>query len=479
MKRKTVFIFLFIGVYLILISTSPLIRALTFSTSKTISPRKAISYTAHSPIKIFGNASFKNTAQSEGWPGDGSESNPYVIEGLEITGSSSDLTLILIEKTDVYFKISNNSLDGKKQTQDGIKLFSVSNGMILDNEVKNCLYAGISIQNSATNTISGNTVSKNGRSGTWKANYWKLDLCGMNLIASHSNEITNNTITSNNIHGISLDASSNNLLLKNEISGQEVGLGLFRGANYNTISENEIFSCPDTGIFSYDATQGDVLAENSHNIVTKNIFHKNRGTGVNMGAIQFCGSNNTVSYNEFYDNSISITIGMRWHGVQYNWQAQNIIVAHNIIYTSSIGILVKYANQAVIMNNSIYQNSNYGLEITNQSSQTIVKWNDFLDNNVEGDSQAVDNGINNTFSSNYWGSLSTDSYSIAGTAGNVDSSPLASLKRVEEYSQVYFPATSDTSTTTTSTSKTSLGWQIILVLPIIFVFGIIQKKKRM
>lgn len=190
-----------------------------------------------------------------------------------------------------------------------------------------------------------------------------------------------------------------------------------------------------------------------------------------MGAIHFQGSNNTISYNEFYDNFVCIIIGMWDYGGLLNWIAQNCTIAHNIIYSNSFSILLDNAVHTVIMNNSIFKNGNYGLEIYNLSSQTIVKGNDFLDNNPGGDSQATDDGINNTFSSNYWGNLTTDSYSIAGEAGNVDSSPLASLNRVDLYSQVYYPPTS-------ITSDTSPGWSVIFVLPIIFVYGRIQKKKR-
>ncbi|MFO8109268.1 MAG: hypothetical protein R6U17_01905 [Thermoplasmata archaeon] len=42
------------------------------------------SYTVRSPIRIDGDSDFASQAAQEGWPGDGSTENPYVIEGYEI-----------------------------------------------------------------------------------------------------------------------------------------------------------------------------------------------------------------------------------------------------------------------------------------------------------------------------------------------------------------------------------------------------------
>ncbi|MHA1909534.1 MAG: hypothetical protein ACW98Y_19705, partial [Candidatus Thorarchaeota archaeon] len=39
--------------------------------------------TPHGPIAIDGDASFSDIAQLEGWPGDGSPENPYIIDGLD------------------------------------------------------------------------------------------------------------------------------------------------------------------------------------------------------------------------------------------------------------------------------------------------------------------------------------------------------------------------------------------------------------
>ncbi len=44
-------------------------------------------YIPHNPIRINSNAEFASLAGIEGWLGDGSPGNPYIIEGYDITGS--------------------------------------------------------------------------------------------------------------------------------------------------------------------------------------------------------------------------------------------------------------------------------------------------------------------------------------------------------------------------------------------------------
>ena len=55
-----------------------------FSGLLSIAPSAESDYTPHDPIFIDGNDDFALQAANESWPGDGSEANPYVIEGLEI-----------------------------------------------------------------------------------------------------------------------------------------------------------------------------------------------------------------------------------------------------------------------------------------------------------------------------------------------------------------------------------------------------------
>ncbi len=69
------------------------------------------SYTPHGIIRINSDAEFAQIAQQEGWPGDGSESNPYIIEGYEIDAQGVG-NCIYIGNTTVHFIIRNCYLHG-------------------------------------------------------------------------------------------------------------------------------------------------------------------------------------------------------------------------------------------------------------------------------------------------------------------------------------------------------------------------------
>ena len=93
------------------------------------------SLTPHAAISITSNSGF--TAQ--GWPGNGTEQSPYVIDSLEIV---TDSTCITIANTDVHFIISNCSLSPQNEGSGrGIFVSNVSNGVIFNNTVRDKEYA--------------------------------------------------------------------------------------------------------------------------------------------------------------------------------------------------------------------------------------------------------------------------------------------------------------------------------------------------
>ncbi|MFX0052884.1 MAG: hypothetical protein ACFE8U_16525, partial [Candidatus Hermodarchaeota archaeon] len=67
--------------------------------------RLTIHYQVHAPISIWGNGAFANQATDEGWPGTGTNVDPYIIDGLNISDYPGDL--IKIYYVDAYFIIRN------------------------------------------------------------------------------------------------------------------------------------------------------------------------------------------------------------------------------------------------------------------------------------------------------------------------------------------------------------------------------------
>ena len=68
--------------------------------------------TPHGPIAIDGDANFSDKALLEGWNGDGSPENPYLVDGYDIDLSGEVGHCISISNTRVSFTISNCNLTG-------------------------------------------------------------------------------------------------------------------------------------------------------------------------------------------------------------------------------------------------------------------------------------------------------------------------------------------------------------------------------
>ena len=118
-------------------------------------------------IAIDGDADFAATALLEGWPGDGSSENPYIIDGLGIDLGNEDGNCIMINNTRVSFTISNCNLTGANNQMmeggcAGILLFNVFNGELVNNTCNNNKI-GIYLIESDSNTVADNTCTSKTR----------------------------------------------------------------------------------------------------------------------------------------------------------------------------------------------------------------------------------------------------------------------------------------------------------------------------
>ncbi|MCF2138030.1 MAG: right-handed parallel beta-helix repeat-containing protein [Candidatus Thorarchaeota archaeon] len=102
-------------------------------------------YSSHDPIIINSNVDFA----TQGWPGSGNSTDPYLIEGLHI----ANVTGIIIGNTTVHFVIRNCFIESNRT---GILLNNVTNGEIRDSFFKRNHY-GISGENCSHMRITNNT----------------------------------------------------------------------------------------------------------------------------------------------------------------------------------------------------------------------------------------------------------------------------------------------------------------------------------
>jgi len=194
-------------------------------------------------IFIDGNESFAAKAISEGWSGDGSLNDPYIIENYTIRAISEHG--IEIRNTNLHFIIRNVSItNGRSNYYHGFYLYNVSNGILKNNTADNNL-AGFLLVYSDNNTFSDNVAINN--------------LHGFRFWHSNNNTLTNSTANSNLEYGIYLDNSNYNNITQNTLFFNELGSIFEVDCVGNEISDNiyspeTFFLESDTSGFDADGT---------------------------------------------------------------------------------------------------------------------------------------------------------------------------------------------------------------------------------
>ncbi|MFH0816487.1 MAG: NosD domain-containing protein [Methanobacteriota archaeon] len=313
--------------------------------------------------------------------GNGSSSNPYVIENFIINGTGYGYCIYIGNTTD-YFVIRDcylHNASGGYYYNAGAVLYNVSNGMI-DNSTFAYSYNGIYIYgDSDENTIQNNTAILNEYSGIML-----VDGCGNNVIIY-------NTATSNSFVGIHLydDCDFNTVSYNNASSNLYEGI-ILSYSDHNFVEGNVVTLNSEVGI---------VLDESDWNSISEN----NASSNVYPGLWLTAADNNTIDGNEIWSNGDSAI-----YLEQFN---NNNVILSNTIGTNDCGVYIDPEDND---HNSIYHN-------------------DFLDNTVQayddGDDNDWDQG--NVTGGNYWSdhncsgnpSDGSEPYTIVGSAYSEDEYP--------------------------------------------------------
>jgi len=190
----------------------------------------------------------------------------------------------------VLLSFSNNcTISGNNITNNGeqlawgggnIVLYRSSGNHIYNNNIATDHWTGHGIKlgtYSSNNTIFENNITKNAV-GVWATGQ------------SNFNNFSKNYMI-NNKQGIRIsEISANNTVYDNDIIGPGT-YGVYLGAQYNTISENDIVYCEYGVYVSY-----------SYNTVVGNNIRENYGAGVYVGS-----ANNKFFHNNFIDNAAHVT----------------------------------------------------------------------------------------------------------------------------------------------------------------------------
>ena len=263
-----------------------------------------VSYDWHDRIYVDSDAKFCNTDYPGNGvvSGNGTASNPYIIEGWGISAAAGDGIRILF--TNAYFIVRDCNVHDGGSSYLGINLDATSNGIVSNNTCSNDKY-GIYLRASHGNTLSNNTCYSNKQYGIFlevsSGNTLSNNNCsngnyGIYLDESYSNAISNNTCNSNIRSGMWLWLSYFNAISNNTCNSNiQYGM-LLQSMTNNVVSWNEI--CNNT-------LQGIYLQGPNYRI-WNNTFIGNNGAGsiYDSNHIQACdnGTNNWWNSTNGYGN---------------------------------------------------------------------------------------------------------------------------------------------------------------------------------
>jgi parallel beta-helix repeat protein len=360
---------------------------------------KSAAYTPHDPIMIVNNIDFANEAADEGWQGDGSSDNPYVIEGYEI--NSSNANGIEIRNVDKHFIIRDCRMhDGRENEKHGIYFDDVSTGIIDNVESDNNKF-GIYLLGSSHNQVinsslcnSGNGICVQGSSNITTINcsiYGNGN--GISGLYAQDNQIINSYFYDNS-YAIVFHESSNNFIINCTAYNNSLGYSFWES------SDNQII-----GSCSYNNSYGIHLVTSSENIHI--IDCKIYGNSL-YGILVSESSNNRIVNTIMHDNP---------KGVSFSKASRNMII-NSTAYNNQRGFNFGWdSNNNTVTYCNISNNSEYGVYIDYQilprPKSNLFHHNNFAGNDVNAYTPSDNYWDDNIGEGNYW-----DDYT--GVDGNND-----------------------------------------------------------
>jgi parallel beta-helix repeat protein len=427
-----------------------------------------IAYIPHAPIYIDGDTNFTDTALLEGWQGNGTLEDPFIIENLSITSGGSATPRVNISNTRVHFVIQNCELAYASSSR-GLNLDNVHNGRIINNTCtgnyfgiylvdswyntivdNNCSFNqyGMSIDYSWYNTIINNICSNNPSYGIhlWHSPHTTVDNCtlidnyrGILVDDSDYSTIANNNVSGNVMQGIFVQDSSQYVNLENNTCNNNFRGIYHMNSYYSTLVNNTCNYNADYGIYFSSShlsvinnsgtgnSGGGLFANGGFHTIANNNFSYNLGSGIYFDA----GTDGTLTNNTCDGNGDS---GMYFTNLD-NTNVTNNECNNNNDHGIHVGpyTLENNVTQNICRNNDGVAGSR-GVLVDYYSINNTISWNVFEDNSVDAEDGQYSAYDDNVYDYNYYSDyagvdangngIGDTPHTISGSAGHSDAHPL-------------------------------------------------------
>ncbi len=334
--------------------------------------KQLVSYSTHDPIVIANDSDLIDQATTEGWSGDGSEGNPYLIENLEIRTTDS---CISITDVSLHFVIQNCFLGSDVG-------WSFGHGVFLDNathaSIESCIIDtksdGVSAQESPECYLFNNTVQtgdfgfmlSSSPNCTLKDNIvditWGL---GAWIDNSPGCILSNNSMISS-YEGVNIWNSSNCTLIDNNLRGTETGIVIY-DSSFCELTGNTL-----EGDGQYDLLLGYSVQCN----LTDNFFQA-RGLRLEGWMIEHWVHEMTgnlvrgrpLAYFVDLENSAMDVSG---YGQAILVNGTNVILRDGSFSSVSNGMTMVYCDTCAFINNTVDDNANAGIYIEESNNCSSI-----------------------------------------------------------------------------------------------------------
>lgn len=337
MRKRIVFTLAFVGILCLLPMAAN--RPNTLGGHVMQDNGDALAQTSHAPFNITGNDDFATM----GWPGSGTEQDPYVIGDILI---ENDSLCIYVTNTTAYFRIVDSVFRGTGSGR-GIMFQNVTHATISNCSMEQ-LSQGIDI---------------------WECNHSEVVDCVFEDIsdtAFSAFDVEHFNFTQNDMQnvawGVSLGYSLNVSVTHNQMSDCEwAGISVLSDGNGSVIAHNEVIGVDEAGLgwgaisvewgsnwvvesnTIMDSTTGIALSNSDANVISENTIRNvsspisltdSSSNTIDSNTIENCpsgiysleGEDNTISNNEFdsiyyqgihlrYSVSCTVTNNSMYHGI--------------------------------------------------------------------------------------------------------------------------------------------------------------------
>ncbi len=333
--------------------------------------------TDHVPIFINGTDDFVG----QGWPGSGSEVDPFIMEALNITYDIGKVAIHIIN-TDAYF-IVRDCYVNQMSNEVGIAFHNVSNGLV---EYCSIVSAGRGVE--AFNT--GNTEIMH------------CDVLATQIAvyvnASSESKVSWNNINSTTHRALTSEYCTGLTLSHNTLAGNAPGwyTAVVRYSNHTTVTD-EFSSGLLTGYafeFDIDVDVSNVVIPESNQgygirlYTVENVsISASEAHGTNQPGLQIYKCNNTDVTGSTFSSEADIGIEIDWsnyttlssctiassgeQGVVISDSWQTSVNGLTLTHAEATGILVDNSPDTEITGGSVFNTTRFGIEITESNRTTL------------------------------------------------------------------------------------------------------------